>query len=194
MSDDKPKYPRAAALEAARDLLRYLAPLCERIVVAGSLRRRRQEVGDIELVYIPRIISWADPDDLFGRTQPTNVVFHALELMLRGGVIAKRLNKDGAPAWGESNRLAVHASGIPVDFFATSAPCWWNYLVCRTGGAQTNTAIASAARERGWQWHPTGSGFSRLAGPDKGRTHAVRSEEEVFEFVGMEYRPPEDRA
>ena len=172
------KWPRALALAVTRELLQVLTPLCERVIVAGSLRRKKAEVGDIELLYIPRFVSWPNPASLFHEEIPTNVVDRALEIMLEQGSIEKRLNSEGHTMWGPANKYAVHTvTGVPIDFFATTRESWWNYLVCRTGGARSNTDIASAARERGWQWNPTGPGFTRLSGPDRGRVHTVRSEE-----------------
>ena len=80
-------------------------------------------------------------------------------------------------------------SGIPVDLFATTEACWFNYLVCRTGGADNNLAICFAAQRAGWKWTPYGPGFTR----GSGEVHLVRSEREVFEFVGLPYLEPEQR-
>ena len=79
---------------------------------------------------------------------------------------------------------------MPVDFFATTESCWYNYLVCRTGPSALNTMIASRARERGMKWHPYGTGFEILATRQQ---IAMDSEEAVFEVVGMEYLKPEER-
>ena len=38
------------------DLLAYQRPYCERIEIAGSVRRRRPQVNDIEIVCIPKTI------------------------------------------------------------------------------------------------------------------------------------------
>ncbi len=46
------------------DLLRLLAPHCERIAVAGSIRRKKPHVKDIELLCASKVTSAAD---LFGR-------------------------------------------------------------------------------------------------------------------------------
>lgn len=190
----KVRFPHEAALKVAGELLEHLTPLCDRVVIAGSLRRKKNEVGDVEIVYVPRFIEWPNPEDIFRQPVATNCVDHILRLLIDAGIIAQRLNSAGFTAWGASNKLAVHrASGIPVDFFATSLPCWWNYLVCRTGGARTNTAIASSARERGWKWNPTSEGFTRCSGPDSGRVRPMRSEREVFEFAGINYLEPEAR-
>lgn len=47
----------ASAERIATNLLRGMAPACERIEIAGSIRRNRALVKDIELVVIPR---WAE--------------------------------------------------------------------------------------------------------------------------------------
>ena len=51
----KTRFPRAAAIAVARELCEALKPHCERLIVAGSLRRMKQQVGDVEIVYIPKI-------------------------------------------------------------------------------------------------------------------------------------------
>lgn len=62
----KIKFPRAVAMDVARELTRAVQPLCDRLIFAGSLRRGKAEVGDIELVHIPKIDSRPDPGDLLG--------------------------------------------------------------------------------------------------------------------------------
>lgn len=189
----KHKFPRADAVAVAERLLEHLRPHCERIEVWGSILRGRAEVGDIEIGYIPRFVP--AQVDLFAMGE-ANAADAALDQLLEAGVIRKRLNVKGQVMWGEKNKLALHlASGIPVDFFATSAECWVNYRVCRTGPAASNARIAMAAQERGWKWNPYGFGFSR-AGEQTGQqiTYHVTSERDVFEFVGLPYLPPEARA
>lgn len=41
------------ALEIAQKVLKKLEPHCERISIAGSVRRMKYDVGDIEIVAIP---------------------------------------------------------------------------------------------------------------------------------------------
>lgn len=189
---EKPKFPRASALAVVRELLPWLRPWCDELRVAGSLRRGRAEVGDVEIVFVPRMEP-LPALDMFAPSplRPlTDAVFAGL---LSAGLIVKRANVIGSEMWGEKNKLARHAaSGIPVDFFATTSECFWNYLVCRTGGARTNVAICNAAIAKGWKWNPYGEGFSRAAGLGR-ECHAVASEREVFEFVGLPWLEPEDR-
>ena len=83
----------AQAFNLAEELRIGLAPLCERIEVAGSIRRRRPQVKDIELVAIPK---WAEvPDDsvqpsLFGGPPPMkrmNLLQDAIERLERAGLL-----------------------------------------------------------------------------------------------------------
>lgn len=46
MSAGGARWPRGMALAVARELCERMAPACERLVVAGSLRRKAQRVGD----------------------------------------------------------------------------------------------------------------------------------------------------
>lgn len=191
---DKPKikFERAVAIEVARELCRELEPVCERLIVAGSLRRRKAMVGDVEILFIPKFITV--PKDMF-ETEERSAADLKIEALVNQGVLARRRNVNGSEMWGDKNKLAVHvASGMPVDLFRATTENWFNYLVCRTGPAESNTRICMAAQDRGWKWNPYGAGFSQggpLAGPAK--EHAVTSEREVFEFLGLPYLEPEAR-
>lgn len=183
----KPKWPRAAALAVARELCARLKPNCEALIVAGSLRRRKALVGDVEIVYISRIEQ--RPRDLFS-TQPFALADDEISRMLDDGTLTKRQSRIGGTAWGDRNKLAVHRSGIPVDLFRTTQDCWHNYLVCRTGPAESNTRIATEAQRRGYQWNPYGPGYTHLA---TGAVTPMSSEAAVFEFVGLPCAEPWER-
>ncbi len=187
MSDTR--YEHRHASQVAEILMAYLRPACSQIQVAGSLRRMKPDVGDIELLYIPKI-SERPGQDMF-RLDRVNEADEVIEDLLMFELLKKRLNKNEGANWGAFNKLAVDVgSGIPVDLFATSEAAWFNYLVCRTGPADSNTEICTRAIRKGWKWNPYGEGFTNQR---TGEVHAVQSEREVFEFVGMEYREPQDR-
>jgi len=185
---DKPKFPRADALKVAKMMCVSLADHCDRLICAGSLRRRKKFVGDVEIVYIPKLSTQAV--DFFTATSISRVDM-ALNQLLLDGVIAKRKNSRGSEMWGKKNKLAVHvATGIPVDFFAATEANWFNYLVCRTGGAENNRQIATAANAKGWTWNPYDVGFT----DERGEIVRVTTEEEVFGFVGLSFKQPWERA
>ncbi len=181
----KKRYPRALALDVARDLCAALRLVTSRLIVAGSLRRGKSMVGDVEILYIPR--SEERPFDMFS-TAMVDLSEEAIAELLGNGTISKRLSKTGACSWGIKNKLALHCSGVPVDLFAATEENWWNYLVCRTGPADSNTRICMEAQKRGWKWNPYGPGFTR-----DGEAAAMGSEEAVFEFVGLPCLRPSDR-
>lgn len=184
----KTRYPAADALAVAKELCRRLAPWCERIVIAGSLRRRMPTVGDVEILYVPRMEEVQA--DLFTTTW-RGCEEVEIRRMLLDGTLTKREGIGGHTAWGNLNKLAVHtASGIPVDLFRTTEACWYNYLVCRTGPAALNTRIATEAQRRGYRWAPYGPGFSRIS---DGAMLRMESEAAVFAMVGLPNMRPQER-
>lgn len=183
----KVKWQRSAALKVAKELCDRLKPHCEKLIVAGSLRRRKAEVGDVEILYVPRMEE--RPMDLIS-TQSVSLADEEISRMLDDGTLTKRQSKTGGTAWGDKNKLAVHRSGMPVDLFRTVPESWWNYLVCRTGPADSNTRIATEAQRRGYRWNPYGIGYTNLA---DGTVTAMDSEEAVFDFVGLPYAQPWER-
>lgn len=196
----KTKFPRALAIDAAKAICALLQPAVVEakdgsrfLKVCGSLRRRKSEVGDVEIVYVPQFTARALPNDLLGVSAgevQVSLVDEILEGMIQGGILARRLNKLGRQTWGPENKLAVHVpTGVPVDLFSTSRVAWWGYVVCRTGSAEFNTRIATEALRKGWRWHPTAGHFTDVMG----RKVPITSEEDVFRLVGLPYREPWER-
>ncbi len=186
-----PRFPRATAIAAAKEIVAALEPACSELIVAGSLRRRKQDVGDIEVVFIPRTITMPDPEDLLRAPKDFCAADIQINAMIAAGVLAKRPNKNGAFTWGPQNKLAIHVpSGIPVDLFAGNPANWWCLLVCRTGSAENNKAICDAAIQRGWKWNPYSAGFSDREGR---LVRRVTSERDVFHAVGLPYKEPWER-
>lgn len=183
------KFPRARAIEVAREICAALKPVTTHLIVAGSLRRRKEAVGDVEIVYVP---TWLEKQvGLFpGEVEPIDQAARVIEELRELDIIRPRLMQANQTFWGPKNKLAEHVpTGIPVDLFATAEDCWWNYVVCRTGGQISNQQIASAAIQKGWKWHPYRDGFT----DQSGRVVKVTSERDVFELVGLPYLEPWDR-
>ncbi len=161
----------------ADKLLTMLEPACEKIVVAGSIRRRKPEVGDIELLCVPTYDNGVDQLD------------REIGGLVVQQVLGFRRNKLGSRVYGPKNKLMMHIpSGIGVDIFSTTDECWAVSLVVRTGGKITNQRIATVALRKGWHFRAYGDGFDT---PDGHIT--CSTEQEVFEAVGLPYLPPEQR-
>jgi DNA polymerase/3'-5' exonuclease PolX len=189
---DKPKFPWAIARMLADELIEMLKPFClpDRIIASGSLRRLKRLVGDIEIVYCPRKETRPKKGDMFA-SEETDLADEQLFREINAGSLAMRLNIKGQTTWGEQIKLARHVkSGIPVDFFPICEASWENYKVCRTGPKESNVAICMAAEKRGYQWKPYSAGFMDLNSLE---IVPMRSERDVFEFVGLPYFDPQDR-
>lgn len=190
MSSEKRKWPRDEARRVGLAIVDALREFCadERVMICGSIRRKKPMVGDVEIIYIPRMVP-LESRDFFAPPEKVPATDAVLGKMLGEGILAKRKNVNGSEMWGEKNKLAVHVeTGIPVDLFTATPENWWNYVVCRTGGAENNMAIASAAIRKGWKWNPYDAGFSQGS-----RLHKVSSERDVYDFVGLPYKEPEER-
>lgn len=180
----KTKFSRKAALAVARELVTALEPYTERLIVAGSLRRRLPEVGDVEIVFVPKMVEGRL--DLFRGVQ-LQATDQPLQVLLRHGILTKREKKDGTLTWGEKNKLALHVkTGIPVDLFAATEATWFSTLICRTGSARHNIAVASAAQKLGLKWHPYGEGFT----DGDGKVIRLTSEPHLFEILGWKWAEP----
>jgi len=166
-------------MEVAQELLEQLRPYCERITIAGSLRRQRPTVGDIELLTIPGLYAGI-----------TDMLDTAVRRMLADRILDYRPTRRSQRVYGPQTKLLVHVpSGIPVDIFSTSEERWYTALVVRTGGAETNRRIATAARAFGFQLLANGVGFQTPTG-----TITCNSEREVFDRVGLRYLEPWERS
>lgn len=162
----------------AEELKELLAPVCEQIEIAGSIRRRKPDVGDIELLCIPRFEA------------DINLLDKEVGWLMRNQVFDHRRNKRGSIVYGPKNKLLLHKpSGIGVDIFSTAEECWPVALVVRTGGKSTNMEIATRAIERGMRFHAYGRGFTRADGSEL----VCRSEQDVFRAVGLRYPEPWER-
>lgn len=183
------RFPRALALRVAGEICDALRPVCERLKVCGSLRRGKPDVGDVEFVFIPLLVTV--PADFFTTCQ-ADLAAGAIEALVAARTIEPRLNANGCRTWGPQNKLARHvASGLPLDFFSGREGNWWSLVVCRTGPAASNEAICNAAIARGWRWNPYGAGFYDRATGEL--VHRVSSEEDVFAAVGLPALPPSER-
>jgi DNA polymerase/3'-5' exonuclease PolX len=187
MNEGKKRFPREVAVGAAREICARLKPVTQRLIVAGSLRRREALVGDVEILYVP--MTERRQFDLFSE-RDFDLAHEEIQEMLADGTVEKRGNILGTHTWGTKNKLARHGSGVPVDFFQATEANWWNYLVCRTGPAKGNMRLAEAAKAKGFKWNPYGEGFTDLK---SGRVIAMESEKAVFEFVGLPYFEPWER-
>lgn len=188
---DKKQFPREAALVVANELYDELESCTMRLCIAGSLRRGKSTVGDIELLYVPMFEPSAARIDFFQDPPLLNVTEQALQKLLARTVLSYRPTRLNSIVWGEQNKLALHTeSGIPVDLFATTLENWWVSLVIRTGSKETNLRLTMGANKLGRTLNAYGCG---VTDNETGKVTPAHSEQKVFELCGVPYLPPEQR-
>ena len=180
MSTTKTKMPYADALALADHLVKKLQLGCERILIAGSLRRQKHEVGDIELVAMPMIVPTYD---MFG--SPVAGMEHsALDDALT------QINWEGQTKNGPKYKQFMY-SGASVDLFIANAETWGCVATIRTGSADFTHWLVTPRRHGGGC--PSHLKFSegRLV---CGGAHYPTSEEiDVFAALELPWIEPIDR-
>ena len=164
----------------AAGIVERLAPWCEPgyCEVGGSIRRRRPECGDIEIVCIPRRETMRD---LFGTA--TGAVTHPgfcaavddLGVYLRGQAAGKYACR-------------IMDDGTQVDIFMARRDNWGLILAIRTGGSDYSRRLMIELRARGLV---SRDGMIRELAT--GRELPAPDERTVFAMAGMPCRPPEAR-
>lgn len=154
-----------------------LRPLCERIEIAGSVRRARPEVNDVDLVLLPRP----------GQT---------------AAIKARCRERCAQVTDGEQNsifRLQLpDLTTLQLDlFFARPASAdllestpgnFGSILLCRTGSKEHNIWIVEHAKRLGLTWQPY-----RGVVDAAGRVIASETEAEIFRALELQFIPPESR-
>lgn len=81
MSSTTTRMPAREAERVANRFLALITGSCEQAVMAGSLRRMRPDVGDIEIVAVPQVVD--RPVGLFAEhTEPFNLLEDIIGRML----------------------------------------------------------------------------------------------------------------
>lgn len=168
---DKSLYPKAEEAAAAVFASLAAAKGVIRASVAGSLRRRKEVVGDIDILLSAREADRARLMEAFVRHPEVQSV----------------------AAHGDTKSSVVLNAGIPCDLRIvkdSEYPFALNYF---TGSKEHNVAMRSRARDRGWSLNEYG--FTPLAGGPRrsGKPPACRDEKSVYAALGLAYVEPELR-
>lgn len=161
------KYPYAEAYKIALKVLEQLKPYCERIEIAGSIRRKKAEVGDIEIVAIPK------PYEVGLFQSGIATVVNQWE-KVKGELPCRYTQR-------------IHPSGIKLDLFFAEEGNWGLVFALRTGAADYSHKVLA----NGW----VRQGFKSDGGYlfRDGERYEVREEKDLFRMIGIPYLEPEDR-
>jgi DNA polymerase/3'-5' exonuclease PolX len=162
----------AAATRLAERIRDEIAPHCDRIEIAGSIRRRRPECGDIDLVCLPKVGGKAEITERCGRT--AKLVKHGTQY-----VVFELANGFQLDLW------FAHAGA--GDLFAREPSNWGALLLSRTGSAAHNIHLCNVAHSKGLHFNPH-RGLER-----RGAVVASETEEAIFVALSLDFIAPEAR-
>lgn len=170
MSKTTTRYPLAHAQAWALEALDALAICSPRVQIAGSIRREREDVGDIDLVLLDK----GDEDPWMRHS------------------VARALHDLGYTMTKDGNLIAsfVRVATSPLDLYYATPDTWGTTLLIRTGSAAHNIKLVEAGKKRlPARLLKVSQGVVDTAG----RVIASRTEEEIFAALGVPYVAPEDR-
>lgn len=151
--------PIAEQIKSELDGLRYV----DRVEIAGSIRRRKETVGDIDV--------------LVTTTEPVDVMDHFTKMDLVDDVVVKGPTK---------STVRLKENGIDVDIRTFVDESFGSAMMYFTGSKETNVELRRIAISKGLKLNEYGvfRGERLVAG---------RTEEDVFNSLGMVYIEPELR-
>lgn len=183
----------------AIDICHYLQDYCEKIHIAGSIRRRKYEVKDIEIVLAPKRVAH---QDLFGNVISTPVSNEFKTRIENVGKIIKG-NADGRMMQIELEKK------IMVDVFIPVATDFYRQYAIRTGSSfYAHNVIAGGWLAIGWCGSDMGlrrqedcKRYKDKSGKNKwicinkdGQLPPVwESEEEFFDWIKVKFIHPSRR-
>lgn len=159
---------RQQALTITEQFVKLIETHCERLEIAGSIRRGKSSVHDAEVVIMPN-----------------RHLFAVLDMMVIGKDIRKaRYGEKQLPRWGDRYRGLVY-HGLLIELFFAHENNWGYTLWLRTGPGDANKwlmnhliAVNAPVRARNGEWW---HGDQQLAIP---------TERDLFALLGLPEMPP----
>lgn len=160
----------AVARSWTDDLVSFLVRYCERVEVAGSVRRGKSEVGDVELVLVPKM------------TGKVNLAWKFLDKLSAVGVLFEPSKA------GPKYRCYPASNTRPqIDLFAVTPPAQWGaILAIRTGPAEYSKGLVTALLRHGMRCQ---DGAVREAG----KIVPTPEELDFFRVCGVPWTEPAQR-
>ena len=124
------------AQRIANEVVKRLSPYCQRIEVAGSVRRKKPRVRDIDILLIP--------------SDPWNLTHEIMGL---------------GPSHAAGEKLKrVMVGSVQVDLYFADEKTWATLLLIRTGSASNNIRLCIVAKKKGWHLAASGDGLFNEVG------------------------------
>lgn len=152
-----------------------LAPFCDRLAIAGSVRREKAEVGDIEVICIVKKVALKDIFDNKIGEQPVKGFCDVVNAWTK---------VKGDPTGKYTQRILPE--GIKLDLFMTTVDAWGYIMVIRTGSVEFSKKVAARWVKFGY------NGVDGMLN-DGRRPVPIYSEMALFNLLGIPWIEPKDR-
>lgn len=177
------------AREAAEWLVGNIRPSCHRVEIAGSIRRGRPEVKDVEIVCVPRWIERPGVD-LFGTPEMVNVLHDWAKATNLVRWIKPGVSEviDWEPkADGKYWRGILWQHGdLKLDLFIARPENFGAIYLIRTGSAEFSEAVVTHAKRIGKRCQEGSFTVD-------GEPVATPEEADVFRLLNLRYVEPAHR-
>lgn len=177
--------PFEEAMQIAHVVYKLLEPHCDRIMIAGSLRRYKPAVKDIEIVCIPKgcVMEYTTQADFFGAQETS----HRITKPSKGFIDAvSQFHKIKGEPTGRYTQRRLNEK-IVLDLFMCTADNWGYILAVRTGSADYSHKVL------GSRWVAKGYKGTNGMLYKNGSPVKVLQEEDLFTLCGMKYIDPKMR-
>jgi DNA polymerase (family 10) len=149
-----------------------IMPMCEKAQIAGSIRRRKGGVNDIDIVVLPRGDLW-------------RTIIRVLESDF-DVITEKRGDKLFTGYVPFASRLGQ--GHVQVDLYRATEQTYGVLLLVRTGSKEHNVYLCNLALAKDMRLL-----YSQGLLDKDGKVIAGKTEEEVFEALGLPYIIPQER-
>jgi DNA polymerase (family X) len=160
--------------EAAQKLMAYISrmdKIVESVTPAGSLRRGKETIGDLDLLVTMRA----------GHDKQKDVDEVAAHILKYPGI-------DQTLAHGENKVSVILGNGLQVDVRLLEKECFGAALLYFTGSKEHNVVLRGRARDMGWTLNEYA--LTTLKG---GRFVAGKTEKDIYDKLRLDYVEPELR-
>ncbi len=179
----------AEANDIAQEFCAFFGGDFDRWVIAGSVRRRRPEVGDCEHLVIPRIEPRTVSTGLFSETKPVNLLWEEMDRLVANGTLVKHIYGGTGPRWGNLYR-GVEFRGMLNEIYTATETNWGNQLVIRTGSADFSERVVTMLK-RGGMYRQQDGYLIHVA---SGEIVPCPDEQTYLKLAGMAWVEPEKRS
>ncbi len=166
---EKKRIPLLDAERIAKTVIREInkSPFVEKAVVAGSIRRKKPTIGDIDIIVLAQ------------KKDQRRIV----DQFIRSALVKKVMAAGSTKA-----SVLLYNHEVQVDIRIVEAAQYGSALFYFTGSKEHNIKLRQVAKKRGWKMNEYG-----VFDIKTGHRLAGETEQGIYKLFGLSYIPPEKR-